>query len=174
MSFVVDETAVVIAAPAAEPTVATWRRLFDSSAPYGVPAHVTIVYPFVLWTALSAADLADLALIFAARRRFTADFCTVGRFPGVLYLEPTPAEPFKELTAALTVRWPQAPPYGGLHPEPIPHLTVTDQADESQMAQIDEQLLPQLPIHARISGGCLLRFDGSRWRQQLELPFGPV
>ena len=40
------ETALVIAVPEAEPLVSDWRAQHDWSAQRGVPAHITLLYPF--------------------------------------------------------------------------------------------------------------------------------
>ena len=41
------ESAVIVAVPAAEPAVRAHRQQFDRAAAWGVPAHVTVLYPFV-------------------------------------------------------------------------------------------------------------------------------
>jgi hypothetical protein len=48
----------------------------------------------------------------------------------VLWLEPEPGQPFRSLTAAVWAAFPEQPPYGGAHQDPVPHLTVA----ESRMA----------------------------------------
>ena len=40
------------------------------------------------------------------------------------YLAPEPPEPFARLTEAIAERWPDYPPYEGIHETVIPHLTV--------------------------------------------------
>ena len=40
------ETALVVEVPEAEPLVSQWRAQHDWSAQRGVPAHITILYPF--------------------------------------------------------------------------------------------------------------------------------
>ena len=40
-------TAVLVLVPAAEPVVGPWRDEMDPSARQGVPAHVTVLFPFV-------------------------------------------------------------------------------------------------------------------------------
>src|SRR6478609_6635048 len=46
-------SALVITVPAAEPVVGPWRLQYDPSAAAGMPAHVTVLYP---WLAASAID----------------------------------------------------------------------------------------------------------------------
>ena len=40
-------SAVVVEVPEAEPLVGAWRLRFDPVAALGMPAHVTLLYPFV-------------------------------------------------------------------------------------------------------------------------------
>ncbi|HEV8561156.1 MAG TPA: hypothetical protein VGR06_32930 [Actinophytocola sp.] len=40
------ESALIVAVPEAEPVVGRHRRDLDHSAQWGVPAHVTVLYPF--------------------------------------------------------------------------------------------------------------------------------
>ena len=47
------ETAVIAAVPKAEPVVSEHRQQLDVAAGWGVPAHVTVLYPFVAPEALS-------------------------------------------------------------------------------------------------------------------------
>ena len=41
------ESALLVAVPAAEPAVAAHRSRLDTSAAVGVPAHITVLYPFL-------------------------------------------------------------------------------------------------------------------------------
>jgi hypothetical protein len=47
MAFAVGQTAVIVPVGAAEPIVGRRRTRFDPAAATGVPAHVTIIYPFL-------------------------------------------------------------------------------------------------------------------------------
>ncbi|WP_079312549.1 hypothetical protein [Microbispora sp. GKU 823] len=46
-AFEIDETALVVEVPSAEPLVRGLRERYDSFAAYGMPAHVTVLYPFL-------------------------------------------------------------------------------------------------------------------------------
>src|SRR5215207_2399787 len=46
------ESALLIPVPAAEPTLQRWRERLDPACRLGVPAHVTLLYPFVAPAAL--------------------------------------------------------------------------------------------------------------------------
>jgi hypothetical protein len=43
---VTGESALLVTVPAAEPAVARHRSRLDTSATVGVPAHITVLYPF--------------------------------------------------------------------------------------------------------------------------------
>jgi hypothetical protein len=59
-------SALIVEVPAAEPAVARRRERLDSSAPLGVPAHITVLYPFLPPGAIGPAVLGDLGRLFAA------------------------------------------------------------------------------------------------------------
>lgn len=172
MDYATDETAVIVAVPDADPIVGRWRARFDSSARFGVPAHITIGYPFVPFPALGAHDLRDLRSLFGRYPAVDVHFRDFATFPGVLYLAPEPAEPFRELTRALVRRWPDAPPYGGrFGDEVIPHLTVSDGASQPDADAILDNVRRDLPLTTSVRTAQLIRFTGEKWVTEQELPF---
>ena len=119
-------TAVVAPVPAAEPLVAEHRQRLDAAAAWGVPAHVTVLYPFVEPAAVTEHLIAVLATALGSASAFTCSFRRT-RFGGdVLWLEPEPDQPFRQLTTAVWGAFPQHPPYGGAYDDVIPHLTVAE------------------------------------------------
>jgi 2'-5' RNA ligase superfamily len=170
-SFPLDETAVIVPVPDTDPLVAPWRLRYDSSAEFGVPAHVTVLYPFIPFPALTGADIDQLRDLFGSVEPIDVTFARTSGFPGVLYLEPSPDTIFRQLTAAVADRWPQYQPYGGAHGEPTPHLTVTDSADEQQIEAIRQTLTAALPLTTTLHHAELIRFDGERWVVAERLPF---
>ena len=120
------QTALVILVPEAEALVAEHRQRHDPSAAAGVPAHVTVLYPFRSVVDDIAADA--VGEIAAGVPAFDVVFTTLARFPGeVVYLVPEPAEPFRRLTAATAAAFPDCPPYGGAIVDPVPHHVILDQ-----------------------------------------------
>jgi hypothetical protein len=155
-------TALIVPVPEAEQQVGELRLAHDSSAALGVPAHVTILFPFLDTAELDEAAVADLLSGFPA---FDFELDRVERFPdGTTWLRPAPSAPFADLTAAVWQRWPERPPYEGAHDVVIPHLTLSE-------TPIDVQL--QLPIAARAREVTLIEQDepGGRWTARLHLPF---
>ncbi len=130
-----------MAVPEAEAAVSALRLQYDRSAARGVPAHITILFPFLADDEL---DEAALEAVFAAQRAFDFELARVERFGAdVTYLAPEPDAPFRALTDAVWRRWPTHPPYGGEHADSIPHLTI----GETRLEVPDVEAA--LPIAAR-------------------------
>jgi 2'-5' RNA ligase len=165
------ESAVVVPAPAAEPVVSTWRKRFDSSAAQGMPAHITVLYPFLPEPRLTRGVVTRLRELCAAVPVLDVAFRRVGRFPDVLYLDPEPTGELRELTASIAQRWPEAPPYGGRFDEVVPHLTVAHGAGEDALNDIEADVLRRLPVRTRLEEARLYIFDGERWQLRARLPF---
>ena len=64
------ESALVVRVPEAEPVVNRFRAAYDPSAPAGVPAHVTLLYPFKPPDALTEPVLAGLRHCFGLHAPF--------------------------------------------------------------------------------------------------------
>ncbi|XVQ84389.1 2'-5' RNA ligase family protein [Microbispora siamensis] len=175
-TFEIGETALVVEVPAAEPLVRGLRERYDSSAAYGMPAHVTVLYPFLPRERLDDGVLAALRDLFAARRPFEVAFGDVGRFPGVLYLAPAPGGPLRGLTEAVVGRWPEAPPYGGRFGDIVPHLTVAEgpggEVGGEAVTGVAADLTAGLPVTTLVSGVTLRVFDGESWRAEGFFPLG--
>jgi 2'-5' RNA ligase len=148
------------------------RATWDRSARVGVPAHVTILFPFLPPGRLLPEVRRELAAIAATQVPFDVRFERVGRFPGVVHLEPEPAAPFVALTNACIARYPELPPYGGAFDEVIPHLTVaeSDDAPLDEVAAAAERLLPFR--HRVASLEVLVEGGQSRWHTYWRIPLG--
>jgi 2'-5' RNA ligase len=168
MAYTVGQSAVIVPVPAAEPIVGRWRARFDAAAALGVPAHLTVVYPFLPASSLTSSVLGQVRALVAAQPPMTITFAECGRFPGVLYLAPSPAEPVRALIHAFIAHWPEAPPYRGEFGDPIPHLTVAVAVDDPL---IEQEVSAQLPFTTALSEAHLITFDGTHWTTAERLPF---
>jgi 2'-5' RNA ligase superfamily len=91
---VTDESALLVTVPAAEPTVARHRSRLDTSAAVGVPAHITVLYPFLPPDLIDADTHATLARLFASVPGFRFTLDRTRWFPGpVLWLAPSDPAP---------------------------------------------------------------------------------
>ena len=172
---VAPATAFVVRVPEAEGLVRDLRERFDPVALLGVPAHITVLYPFMPPHEITPAVLARAAEMLADHPAFAFRLARVARFPGSVYLAPQPAAPFIALTEALVRAFPGFAPYGGAHAAIVPHLSV-GQGDEPTVDQAAAELQAALrehgPIEAQCGGLCLLENAGGRWREmgRLALP----
>jgi 2'-5' RNA ligase len=158
----VPESALIVEVPEAEPLVRDWRAKHDSSAQRGVPAHITVLYPFVPTEKFDERLQAELRKVFATHAAFSFSLPRVGRFAEVAWLAPEPAEPFKKLIEAVASRYPDYPPYEGVHDEVIPHLTVAEGGADLQ-DEVDAAITPSLPIAAEATAISLFLEDETGW-----------
>jgi hypothetical protein len=174
VSALVAESGIVVPVPAAEPLVAAWRTRWDPAADLGVPAHVTLLGPFLPPPVPSSA-VESLRSFFATVSGCEVTYGSVGRFPGgVLYLEPTPAAYFVSLTERLFAAWPRCPPYGGQYDTVVPHLTLCDGAPPEECDAAAAAVAPALPLVARASEAWLMAQGepGGRYDVVARFPFG--
>jgi 2'-5' RNA ligase len=139
----VTETALVVEVPEAQEIYDKWVDAWDP--PPGAPVHVTLLIPF----GPVEEHHDELRALFAAAEPFSFRLSKVERFPETTWLSPEPAERFVALTEALVERFPDYPPYGGIHHEIVPHLTIVSRADPDVLARAEAALTPLLPIAAR-------------------------
>lgn len=156
--------------PEAEPVVGSWRREHSMDGAAGMPAHVTLLYPFAPQEAVDFDVLRELASEAAP---FEFSLRRVREWPGgVVYLEPDPAEPFARLTQSLAARFPAYPPYGGVHDEVIPHLTVVHTEDERARADAAASVAGSLPIRCDANEVWLMHEVNGRWQRHTPFPLG--
>jgi 2'-5' RNA ligase len=155
-----------------EPAVDRWRERYDSMASLGVPAHITVLYPWIPTGLLTDDDHLAVADIAAGTDPIDVTFAAVGRFPDVLWLDPQPRRPILALIAAVSARWPDYPPYGGRYGDaPVPHLTVADVDEPDRLAPVVADLERALPISATISELTLVVRQADGWSLDRSFPF---
>jgi 2'-5' RNA ligase len=169
------QSAIIVPVPAAEAVVARHRRFLDRSAAWGVPAHVTVLYPFVPPAALDNGTVAAAAAAVASVAAFDCTFVATRWFGSdVLWLEPRPAEPLRRLTRAVWAAFPGYPPYEGVHDGIEPHLTVGERAlgGPGALEAAEAAVLPALPFSQHVDHAVLVVGSGQprSWRIQARLP----
>ena len=146
------ETALIIPVPEAEEAVGRFRMSLDQAAAWGVPAHVTVLYPFLPPDQIDDDVLAALHDVIAEVPCFDVTLTHVDWFADtVVWLAPQPDLSFRRLTAAVWQRFPEAPPYAGAHPQTVPHLTIGHDAPLPLLKQAATAVTAHLPITAAIN-----------------------
>ena len=77
-------SALVILVPEVDPLVAAYRQRHDPSAARGMPAHITLLYPFLPLATSGDAVLTQLQVLFAAFPAFPYALSAVRAFPSPL------------------------------------------------------------------------------------------
>jgi hypothetical protein len=171
------ETAVLVLVPEAEPAVAEHRAHLDMAASWGVPAHLSVVYPFVPPAEVDDGVLARLAAAVGAVPAFDCVFPRTEWFgDDVLWLAPEPAAPFLDLVAAVVSAFPAHQPYGGIYDQPVPHLTVGELrlGSAGALSAAERAVRRHLPIQARVDRAVLLagRPERDAWRPVTDFRLG--
>lgn len=165
-------TALLVPFPEAEPATTPWWPLWDPPKAVGIPAHVTVIFPFLRASELSGADLTTLREIASSVPAFDVSFARVGRFPATVWLAPEPAAPFVELTRLVAERFPGIEPYGGEHDEIVPHLTVLSSHDAELLERAAKEVVAALPLAARATELWLMAERSHGWTARAVLPLG--
>lgn len=175
------QSALLVPVPAAEPAVAEHRAALDGSARDGVPAHVTVLYPFLPPALLDETVLAALGRLFAGIRAFAFTLDRVAWFgDAVVFLGPADPAPFRVLTERVFAAFPSCPPYGGEHAEVVPHLTIGDRGGLAALAAAGAAVMPYLPIEATAAEVALMAgpppgdhaAPAGQWRRLASFPLG--
>lgn len=119
-----------------------------------LPPHVTVLVP-------CPGDAAAVGEVLAPFEPFDVTFARVERFPDSVWLAPEPAEPFAAMTQAMVERFPEYPPYDGVHDRIVPHLTVA----EAQLDETAARVEPNLPLQSRVESVVLYEHvHADHWR----------
>lgn len=149
------------------------RDRLDPSAVDGVPAHVTLLFPFLPPAELDEEVRGRLAAIIGAERPFPFTLARVGRWPDVVYLAPEPDAPFLRLIEAVAAAFPEHPPYGGAHADVVPHVTIAQDPRPGYLEAAEHALPALLPIRDVAREAWLVaRLDAAPWRTLWRLPLG--
>jgi hypothetical protein len=171
------ESTLAILVPEAEGLVRTFRDRYDPAAKAGMPAHITLLYPFKSPNEIDGLVLDTLRDCFSRFQPFKFSLMTINQFLGeVLYLVPEPEEPFRHLTLAIWKCYPETPPYGGRYSTLVPHLTAAHFVGEQGLgAVVGEQGLGavarefeqaaqgRLPIQGHAAEVALMDTRSGRW-----------
>jgi hypothetical protein len=165
-------SALVVLVPEAERAVSDLRLELDPHARLGVPAHVTVLYPFVPARDVDAALVAELGVLFGTVAAFDVTLTRTGWFgDDVLWLAPEPGDRFRELTERATSAFPDRVPYDGRFDDAAPHLTIGHQSTPARLRAAEATVTPRLPVPAR-AGDVTLLVEGAdaRWTVAATFP----
>jgi hypothetical protein len=170
----VPGTALIVEVPEAEAVVGAHRLRLDPQAARGVPAHITVLFPFLPPALIDDRVHAELAELCARVRPFDFVLDRTAWFgQDVLWLGPADPLPFRAATELVFGAYPQYPPFGGQFDEVVPHLTVGHQSPLAELQAAEQAVLPLLPVAGRVEQLTLMMQAGSgRWERSAAFPLG--
>ena len=157
--------------PEAERLLERLRPRYEAVAQLDLPAHVTLLYPFLPPAKLTTTVVERLRALLAPVRAWTFTLGETASFPGVLYLRPEPEEPFRRLSELLFREYPEAPPYRGAYATVVPHLTIAQSEDLQVLEAIAAEVADFLPVMATAGEARLMAEEDGVWQQRARLPF---
>jgi 2'-5' RNA ligase len=162
-------SALVVLVPEAEALVKPFRDRYDPSASAGMPAHITLLYPFKPSDEVGETVIRSLRHCFMRFNAIQFSLSSIRRFPKeVLYLAPEEDEPFRQLTLAIWDQYPETPPYGGEWPDIVPHLSVAALQEKRQLDRVTDEFVEacqgKLPISAAASEVALMDNGAGLWQ----------
>lgn len=157
---------LVLLLPELVPVIDDLRARHDPAARQGMPAHVTVLYPFMAPAKLGPPKRRRLAEAIARSGPMELTFSRIGRFPEVLWLAPEPVEPIVALVRSIVAAFPAYPPYGGQFESIIPHVTVA-QGEGLDLGALEPELRARLarPVTCRVDSVALFTTERRVWRE---------
>lgn len=164
------ESAVIVPALDVDPLISEFRPVGSPGSEQDLPAHLTVMYPFVEPHRLSRAIIAGLQAALSRMPAFDYTLTSICQFTsGVLYLAPEPPDPFISLTELVSRKF-GLRPYDGAYGQIVPHLTVASVVGgESEM--LTARLASMVPRLVRASEVWVVTRDVEvGWRRHTAVP----
>lgn len=138
-----------------------------------MPAHVTLLYPFVPWDELDPSIGRKIASVAARHTAFDYTMTGPERWPDTIYVAVEPVEPFVRLQADLAATFPEYPVYGqGSDFEFSPHITVAEGRAVDDELTMHDAAWAALPLVARAAWLDVVATDGGKWDRIWRVPLG--
>jgi len=139
----------------------------------GVPAHVTLLYPFVEAAALSTEIRRTIESIASGHPSFSFALSGPFQWPDTVYATVDPGERFLAIHRELTTAFPGYPIYGRAGFELIPHVTIGESQSVDDPSILGDTSWTDLPVD-RLATGLEVIAEGAdqQWRTVWTLPLG--
>jgi 2'-5' RNA ligase len=151
------------------PELEALRRRSIADAALGMPAHITLLYPFAEPAAIDDSLLEEVAVIVRRHPAMTLRLQDGRRWPDTLYASVQPDEPLQALQGELAAAFPSLPLYGG-GIDFVPHVSIVE-GDAARTADaLDDPAWTGLPCAFRTRAVALVRVRGGRWTSDRTFP----
>ena len=123
----------------------------DWPARRGVPAHITLVGPFLAPSKVTSETLVLLRQIFAGRQPLAVALSELRLLGSSACLIPDAIEPLRALSDALCATWRDVTPKSDQY-----HVTLARNCDSTLFDQVAAELLPTLPLRGYVTEAVLV------------------
>lgn len=166
-------TAVIVRARLPAGLEALRRRSVDDAAD-GIPAHLTLLYPFVDPPELGPSTRSSLLAIARAHAPFSYELAHRAAWPDTIYVAVDPVEPFVRLQSDLARAFPDYPIYGrGPDFVFIPHVTIAEGAAVDDPTVTNAAAWSNLPVTRWAAALEVITDDADgRWRTRWRIGLG--
>lgn len=138
-----------------------------------VPAHVTLLYPFVEAAALSTEIRRTIGSIASGHASFSFGLSGPFQWPDTVYAAVDPEEPFLAIHRELAAAFPGYPIYGRPGFELIPHVTIADSQYVDDPSVVGDSSWSDLPVDRSVSGlEVIAEGADQHWRTVWTVPLG--
>jgi 2'-5' RNA ligase superfamily len=165
------QTGLVIPVPAADALLASVGARYPGTVREGVPAHLSLLYPFVAAAELDERVTCALGELLVKQAPMPVQFAECYRHDGFVALRPDPLDGLKELVNKTRRQWPDVVPYEGVYGDVEPHLTVAMRCSAETAVTIEQEVTVELPISAELREAWLVAFEG-QWTLRERFEFG--
>ena len=165
-----DATALILRV-ALPPRLEALRMRCVPDAVDGLPAHVTVAYPFAEPGSIDAAVVGLIAEVVAVRAPWTMRLVERRRWPDTVYASVEPEAPAIALQADLAAAFPSLPIYGGAIDVFVPHVTIAEGPSADDPAVDADPGWDDLPVTCAISEvELIVRSPVGRWAVERRFP----
>lgn len=139
----------------------------------GVPAHVTLLYPFVEGAALSTEVRRTVESIASGHPSFSFELSGPFQWPDTVYAAVDPDERFLAIHRELAAAFPAYPIYGRPEFELVPHVTIAERQYVDDPSVLGDTSWSDLPV-ARLVNAVEVIAEGvdQQWRTVWTVPLG--
>jgi len=167
------QTALVLRVPEADSALTCVASVHLRLVRADLPAHVTILYPWLPAHEVDTDELSRCAGLVAPLTTLDVTFNEVHARPGLIFLEPDPGEPVQRLCEATQRCWPSLLPYEGKYADSPPHVTLAlGTTSTEEEARIRALVDPLLPLRTRFDELLLMAFGEQGWSEIHRFPYG--
>ncbi|SFT94043.1 2'-5' RNA ligase superfamily protein [Actinopolyspora lacussalsi subsp. righensis] len=156
-------TGLVVPVPAADEALAPLVERYPQAVREGVPAHLSVLYPFLAAEDLDTGVVTTLRTLFDRQPPLRVVLERCHRRGGFVYLLPDPIDPLRELTEAVRRHWPELVPYEGRYDVLEPHVTVAMGAEEGTAAAMRREVAESVPLTVELDEAWLV-VSRQRWQ----------